>query len=338
VALDRPRGGVLSESGAQGTTRAGAAVIAAPGGIPDLLRVEDVKGEVLRLAADADPGSAIEIERRDLLAVATLDRRPYSAAAAGRRRRRLDIQEAWAGSPDRAPEPGSTVREKYEVQAPFYAANVQGGLAHELLRRISERLPAGSRVLVLGSGAGFECVDLAANGYRVTGLDFAPSMIEQSRALARQRSLDVDFRLGDLRDPTLTLDACDGVLFTYDVYSFIPERSVRVRVLLRLAETLTPDGAIFLSARIARSSYERFVLTLQHARQRGGEWGDTHTRWVDGAGTLHRSFVHLFTPRALEAELRAAGLRLAAWDGGHGLVLPATVRARSAHPREGGEG
>ena len=65
------------------------------------------------------------------------------------------------------------------------------------------------------------------------------------------------------------------------------------------------------------------ILTLQWLASRWGgrpaAWGDSHTRWLDGSGRLGRSFVHVFTPRARDAELRVAGFSPSGWAGGHGL-------------------
>lgn len=147
-------------------------------------------------------------------------------------------------------------------------------------------------------------------------------MIGCSREEAKRRELDIAFQLGDVRDPSFELGRFDGVLFTYDVYSFIPTRAAREQLLRRLARALEPTGAIFISARVLTSLYERAMLTLQRVRRSGAEWGDSHTRWIDLSGRLHRSYVHVFTDRALAAEVDAAGLCLDSWEEGHGLVLP----------------
>jgi 2-polyprenyl-3-methyl-5-hydroxy-6-metoxy-1,4-benzoquinol methylase len=304
----------------------GSAVIACPDGIPDLWRVDDVAGETYRLSYDADPLRR-SCTRDTLLAVASSSERRTSRSAAVLRRLSLDLREAWYGAPDPVPDPAATVRDKYDAQAPFYAAAQVVGLDPTLGERVCQRVVAGGRLLVVGSGVGTECFDLAGRGFRVTGVDFAPAMIAESQKRARELGLEVDFRLDDVRAAAFEPARVDGVLFTYDVYSFIPSRAARVRLLGRLAGRLERSGCIFLSARLARTGYERAVLTLQRTRRRASEWGDSHTRWIDPAGRLRRSFVHLFTASALRDELRAAGLRLVEWQGGHGTVVPAASRS-----------
>jgi len=116
-----------------------------------------------------------------------------------------------------------------------------------------------------------------------------------------------------------------AVLFTYDVYSFIPRRRDRVRLLRRMRSWLRPDGVVFLSARRVSSIQSRSILALQwFALQRTveAEWGDSHTRWIANDGSLRRSFVHVFTTAGLRTEAEQAGFRPARWVEGHGLLVP----------------
>lgn len=55
-----------------------------------------------------------------------------------------------------------------------------------LLRRVAE---LGEPVLELACGSGRLCVPVAAAGYRVTGLDLTPSLLEHAEGLARERGV-----------------------------------------------------------------------------------------------------------------------------------------------------
>jgi SAM-dependent methyltransferase len=192
-----------------------------------------------------------------------------------------------------------------------------------LVERVQRRAAGGSAVLVLGSGVGTECFALAQAGYRVTGIDFSPAMVRFARDEAQRRGLAVEWLLADVRTLDLPEAAFAALFFTYDVYSFLPGREQRVALLRKLATWVADDGAIFLSARRVRSVYEALVLTLEWlALRRAGaaEWGDSHTRYIPGDGTLRRSYVHVFPGGALRAEAAAAALRIEAWEGGHGVL------------------
>ncbi|MGH7046562.1 MAG: class I SAM-dependent methyltransferase [Stellaceae bacterium] len=60
-------------------------------------------------------------------------------------------------------------------------------------------LPSGGALdaLDLGCGTGFLSLELAARGHRVTGVDFAPSMIARAEKKAAERGLRVRFEAGD---------------------------------------------------------------------------------------------------------------------------------------------
>lgn len=62
------------------------------------------------------------------------------------------------------------------------------------------RLPKGGRVLDVPCGNGRHAVELAARGYRVTGIDLAPEFIAEANETARARGVDAEFLQRDMRD------------------------------------------------------------------------------------------------------------------------------------------
>jgi SAM-dependent methyltransferase len=305
-----------------GAPRPGEVVLASVSGVPDLLRVARREGERLRLRADADPGSPVEARLDDVLAVAELPAR--AAPIPGTRRLLLDLHEALHGRPDPRGDAAQTVREKYDAQAVHYARSESEALEAGLEARIREQVPAGSAILVVGSGTGRECFALARAGFRVRGVDFSTSMVRTAREEAERRGSDVAFEAADIRRLGPPAEALGAVLFTYNVYSFLPGSSERVAVLSRMRAWLRPEGVVHLSARRLASAYAALILGLQRlALRRGAEWGDSHTRWIGPDGSLHRSYVHVFTDRALRREAARAGYRMERWRGGHAVLRPA---------------
>lgn len=301
----------------------GTVVLVGGSSIPDLLRVEEDHGDEVSLVGDAEPGPAIRLPRAELLARALVPPARVSARRRGLRRLRIDLGETRRGPDDGDGDPARTVLQKYDYQAPFYTRVAGPEIDPELLEVFARHVPRPSRVLVVGSGSGRECFALARGGWETHGLDFSPEMVNQARARAKELGLAVAFTEGDLRSHEQAPGSLRGVLFTYDVYSFIP-RADRVEALRRVREWLDPEGAVLLSARLVRTRYEKTVLAL--ARRSGpgrkSETGDTHTRWIDGSGAIRRSFVHMFTAERLGQEIREAGFRQGAWVGGHTVLRP----------------
>src|SRR5262249_19643051 len=113
----------------------------------------------------------------------------------------------------------------------------------------------------------------------------------------------------------------DAVVFTYDVYSFLPDREERVQVLAGMRAWLRPGGTVFLSARTVQSAWARSILTAQRVRW-GTSFGASHTRWIASDGSLRRSFVQVFSGSRLRGEIESAGMRAGDLAGGH-VVLEA---------------
>ena len=66
----------------------------------------------------------------------------------------------------------------------------------EVLEFIEQNLPG--TALDLGCGTGTNAITLAKNGWRVTGVDFVGKAIRAAQQKARQASVTVDFRVGDV--------------------------------------------------------------------------------------------------------------------------------------------
>ncbi len=302
----------------------GDAVLACPDGVLDVLRVEQVDESGVSLAADADPA----VTRVPAVAVkARVKIPPVRPPPAPRRRRRrnLELREATRAQPDAQPgddDPARSVLAKYDAQAEFYSRS-SPRFDPALMERLRQAFKAGGRILVIGCGAGHECFALAREGWEVLGIDFSPAMIACAEAARPDGELPVEFRVADVRDVELADGSLDGVLFTYDVYSFLPGRRERIAVLARLKRMLRPGSGLFVSGRRCDSTYRRMILTLQWALRPGRPWGDSHTRWIAMDGTLRRSFVHVFSDGGLDREIRAGGFRPGTRIGGHQELEPA---------------
>jgi ubiquinone/menaquinone biosynthesis C-methylase UbiE len=110
-------------------------------------------------------------------------------------------------------------------------------------RLLLAELPAAPAAIAdLGCGTGTLSVLLAAEGYAVTGLDFAPEMIRAARAKARAAAVSARFELSDAAAPSLPAASFD-VVFARHVLWAMPDTDDALEAWLRL---LLPGGVLLL--------------------------------------------------------------------------------------------
>ncbi len=133
-------------------------------------------------------------------------------------------------------------REVYERQAAAYDAQRSRALFEaRWLARFAGCLPAGGRVLDLGCGAGEPIARwFIAEGFRVTGVDFAEAMLD----IARTRWPEGDWRQGDMRE--LDLGArFDGIVAWDSFFHLTPDEQ---RVCIgQMARHLEPGGTLMMT-------------------------------------------------------------------------------------------
>jgi SAM-dependent methyltransferase len=117
-------------------------------------------------------------------------------------------------------------------------------LARDAWRRLLlAHLPqAPAAIADIGCGTGSLSVLLAAAGYAVTGLDFAPAMIKAARAKARAQDVNARFVLSDAAAPALPPRSFDAVLARHVLWA-MPDIDQALAGWLRL---LLPDGSLVL--------------------------------------------------------------------------------------------
>lgn len=104
-------------------------------------------------------------------------------------------------------------------------------------RLVLESLPTGSRILDLCCGTGRVAAVLADRGFRVTGLDSSPRMLE----LARSQAPGVDLVLADARTFTLP-GQFEAVVSVYDSLNHVLGIEELGEVFVRVHATLVPGG------------------------------------------------------------------------------------------------
>jgi len=156
-------------------------------------------------------------------------------------------------------EDASRTRESYDELAATYTERLFTELAgkpldRHLLNRLAEDVRGHGLVADLGCGPGHVARYLHDQGVRMLGIDLSPQMIDS----ARERSPDIEFRVGDMR----TLDLSDGALAgIVAFYSLIhigePEMGATLRELRRV---LAPGGLLLVAFHIGEETVHRDEL------------------------------------------------------------------------------
>jgi len=107
------------------------------------------------------------------------------------------------------------------------------------------RLERGARVLDLACGHGRHAVELAARGFRMTGLDISEPSIAVARERAARRGVDLDLMQLDMRD--LELDSQFSAAYNFcSAFGYFPREEEDQRLLERVRLALAPGGSFLI--------------------------------------------------------------------------------------------
>ena len=148
--------------------------------------------------------------------------------------------------------------------ARWYAKNTRQGREFDVLaKRVSEIVPAGSRVLEAAPGPGFLSIEIARMGkYQIAGVDISKTFVEIERANAQDAGVQIDFRQGDAADLPFGDASFDFVVCTAAFKNFTRP----ARALSEMYRVLRPHG-------------KALVIDLRHDASRA-----EINREVDGMG------------------------------------------------------
>lgn len=133
-------------------------------------------------------------------------------------------------------------RDVYERQAAAYDAQRSRALFEaRWLARFTAGLPEGARLLDLGCGAGEPIARwFIAEGFQVTGIDFAEPMLD----IARARWPNGDWRQGDMRHLDLG-ETFDGIIAWNSFFHLRPEE--QRPCIAHMARHLNPGGSLLVT-------------------------------------------------------------------------------------------
>ena len=143
-------------------------------------------------------------------------------------------------------------------------------MGRKWFRELEKHLPENGKLKVLdvGTGTGFFAVLLAQAGHRVEGVDLTPAMLEEARALAAQRGLDITFREMDAQALDYE-DGCFDAVISRNLTWTLPDPE---RAYDQWFRVLKPGGVLLnFDANWYRYLWDRGAEQA-HARDRENLW------------------------------------------------------------------
>jgi SAM-dependent methyltransferase len=149
----------------------------------------------------------------------------------------------------------------------------------------------GMDVLDLACGSGNATLPAARRGARVTGLDFAPGLLDIARERAADAMVEIDFVEGDAQELPFEDASFDRVISTFG-HMFAPDHK---RTASEMKRVLRPGGAIAVACWAPDGSIGRMFRTISElvppppGAQPAALWGtEDHVRELWGDAEFER--------------------------------------------------
>jgi len=154
------------------------------------------------------------------------------------------------------------LREHWNARAARFDTEAEHGLRSDEQRQAWLMLlapiagPAPKRILDVGCGTGFLAMRFAELGHTVTGVDFAPNMLDMAREHTRQAGLSIEYRVDDAMHLSEPEQSYDVVIARHVIWTMPdPRKAVAswLRVLRHGGKLAIVEGKWADNAALARA-------------------------------------------------------------------------------------
>lgn len=119
---------------------------------------------------------------------------------------------------------------------------VDSGLSPDELDLLAALPAMAGDLLLLGVGGGREAVPLARMGFRVTGVDYVPAMVDRAKENVARRGVSMEGLVQEISRLEVPECTYDVVWLSRAMYSCVPTRARRVGMVRRITHALKPGG------------------------------------------------------------------------------------------------
>lgn len=206
-----------------------------------------------------------------------------------------------------------------------YIKNAEKGLWDSEKILIEKYFKLNSTILDIGCGTGRTTIPLYKLGYKITGLDITPEMIQNAKKIAKAKNLEIPYEVGDATKLRYRNNSFDNTIFSNNGWTQIPGRENRIKALKEIYRVLKPDGYfIFTTHDRTWRSYNWFwikqwlkfyILKPLGFKIEEIDFGDRFfKREIGGTKFEQKQFIHIPDINEIKNQIIEVGFELVLMD------------------------